>query len=520
MNERTIAFFIRQLLGRVLKVVAGMVVVVMVSLYLFSSYTAVVNQAGIVRGGSQRIVKQVLAGADSSKVMANVEGLLNKLDGAILLGSFSTERDNVAAYWSGTVKPEMENYKKTHDPTKLLEVSETYFGMTNTMVDAAQSMVDIMAYLLYILLIAFVATVWAFLKKVSQAFQERVVEPIGALDTDIDRLVKGNLTTALKYPHDDEIGKLYNLLDKMRVGLSGYVKDIEQNLRQMADGDLVTETDMRYIGDYEPIQENIGNIRAELTVAFNSMGEIAERVADSASEVSQVSNSLADGATRQTESIQNLQTKIQETMKQNEQVENFVQEALSCGTDTEKNIELSRHRMDKVVTAMQAINNASEEIKSILGTLDAITEQTSLLSLNASIEAARAGESGKGFAVVAGEVRKLAEQSAESSKNIQELINKAISEIENGTAVVGRASTSLSDVTKSNETVTQVINKLSAQSAEQQKRMQEVNELSKKILGVVTDNSAVSQECAAASSELSDYSAAFKESVNRFKTAC
>ena len=99
------------------------------------------------------------------------------------------------------------------------------------------------------------------------------------------------------------------------------------------------------------------------------------------------------------------------------------------------------------------------------------------------------------------------------------MINNAINEIEKGTAVVGRASNSLSDVTKSNEIVTQVINKLSAQSKSQQMRMQEVNELSQKILGVVTDNSAVSEECAASSSELSDYSMAFKASIGKFKIA-
>ncbi len=518
-EQGTIAFLIRQLLEQVFKIVGGMVLIVMVSLYLFSSYTAVVNQAGIVRGGSQRIVKQVLAGADSAQAMTNVEGVLQKLDGAILLGSFSSERNKVAEYWSGTVKPAINEYHSTKNPAKLLDVSEQYFSLTNSMVDAAQSMVDIMSWILYVVLIGFVAAIWSFLKKVNLIFNERVVEPLNSLETDINRLAQGNLTQKLTYNREDEIGKLYDLLNKMRVGLSGYVQDIEENLRKMASGDLVTATNMKYIGDYAPIQTNIENIRESLCTEMQSMNEIAEKVSDSAKEVSQVSHSLAEGAMSQTDSIQQLQNKITETMKQNDQVEFFVREALQSDEETKKSIAMGIHRMDKMVAAMQRINAASEEIKSILGTLDEVTDQTALLSLNASIEAARAGEAGRGFAVVAGEVRKLSEQSAKSTQHIKELINRAITEIESGTGVVNRASGSLAEVSQGTEVVRNIIQKLSEQSKHQQTQMQEVNKLSQTILGVVTDNSAVSEECAAASSELSDYSTAFKDSVGKFRTA-
>lgn len=517
-EQGTIASVIRELLTKVFKLVAVMVAVMVVSLYLFASYTAVVNEAGIVRGGSQRVVKQVLAGADSTQAQEKVEGLLKKLDGAILLGSFSAERDKVADYWSRELKPTMAEFEQNKSPEKLLSVSETYFGMTNAMVDAAQAMVDVMTYILYILLIGFVVAVGLFLRKIDFIFQERVVEPIGALEGSINKLAQGNLNQKLVYNREDEIGKLYDLLNKMRVGLSGYVQDIEQNLRAMASGDLVTATEMKYIGDYEPIQTNIEHIRNSLCNEIQAMGDIAEKVAVSANEVSQVSNSLAQGAVSQTESIQQLQAKIQETMEQNARVETFVQNALQRGADTTESIELSRQQMDKVVDAMNEISKASEEIKSILGALDEITGQTALLSLNASIEAARAGEAGRGFAVVADEVRKLAEQSAESTKNIQQLITNALAGIAHGTAVVGTAASSLSGVTDNTEEVTKVIKQLSEQSRTQQQIMSEVNNLSQTILGVVTDNSAVSEECAAASSELSDYSGAFKDSVGKFRT--
>lgn len=518
-EQNTIAFLIRQLLEKIFKLVAVTGIVMIVSLYLFTSYTAVVNEAGIVRGGSQRIVKQVLAGADASQATEKVEGLLKKLDGAILLGGFSGERDKVAAYWNKEVKPAMTEYKSSKNPAHLLEVSETYFGLTNAMVDAAQNMVDIMAYILYILLIAFVAAVGFFLRKIFFVFRERVAEPIAALEGSINKLAQGNLNQKLNYDRSDEIGKLYDLLNKMRVGLSGYVQDIERNLRNMADGDFVTATDMKYIGDYAPIQSNIENIRNSLCGEIHSMNEIADKVAESAGEVSQVSKSLAEGAMSQTESIQQLQAKIQETMEQNACVENFVRDALQSGEETMKSIENSRLQMDKVVDAMHEINKASEEIKSILGALDEITGQTALLSLNASIEAARAGEAGRGFAVVADEVRKLAEQSAQSTQNIQNLITNALAGIAHGTSVVGTAAESLSGVTENTEAVTKVINRLSDQSKKQQSRMEEVNSLSQTILGVVTDNSAVSEECAAASSELSNYSDSFKESVGKFRTA-
>lgn len=517
-QQETIAYLIQRLLARVFAIVVGVVVIVGISLYLFTSYVAVVNDAGVVRGGSQRIVKQVLAGADASQTTQKIEGLLKDLGSRVHLGSFPGKRDAAEAYWNSEVKPAIAEYEQTKNPARLLEASETYFGKTNEMVEAAQTLVDVMAVLLYVLLAGFIAAVGLVLRRVYYTFQERVVNPLAALEDSVNKLANGHMTQKFSYPRQDEIGALYELLNKMRTAILGYVQDIEKNLNTMAAGDLVTTTDMKYIGDYEPIQRNINHIRQTLCAEMESMGDMAEQVAVSSGEVSKVSQSLAEGAMSQNESVQDLQNKIHATMAENAKVESFVEQARQSSRLTNDSIEMSRRQMDNVVAAMHDISAASEEIRSILGTLDEITGQTSLLSLNASIEAARAGEAGRGFAVVAEEVRKLAEQSALSTQNIQMLINKALAAIESGTKVVGTAAESLSGITENTEAVNKVIEQLHLQSLEQQKMMEQVNNLSRDILGVVTDNSAVSEECAASSNELSTFSDSLKDSVGKFRT--
>lgn len=517
-GQELIVDLIRKLLKRVFLMVVAVVTIVGVSLYLFTSYVALVNDAGVVRGGSQRIVKQVLAGADASKTTAKIEGLLSGMKGRMHLGSFPDRRDEVEKYWQGEVKPAIESYKQTKNPEQLLSVSETYFDKTNAMVDSAQTLVDVMAVILYILLAGFIAAVYVVLKRVTATFEDRVVHPLSALEKSINELARGHMSQKFTYPRNDEIGALYKLLNEMRQEILGYVKDIEKNLDTMASGDLVSTTDMQYIGDYAPIQQNIKHIRQTLCQEMQSMGEMAGMVAVSAGEVSKVSKSLAEGAMSQNETVQDLQNKISEAIAENAKVEAYVDEALDARRVTKDRIDLSRQQMDNVVTAMQEIGEASKEIRSILGTLDEITGQTALLSLNASIEAARAGEAGRGFAVVAENVRKLAEQSADSTQNIQQLISNALAAIDRGTEVVNKAAESLASTSQNTAVVDAAFQKMKEQSLTQQQKMEEVGSLSQDILGVVTDNSAVSEECAASSTELSNFSDSLKESVNKFRT--
>ena len=517
-NNITIAEIIGKTLKKISFLIIGVVVLIAASLFLFTKYTAVVNSAGIVRGGSQRVIKQVIAGADESKALATVESTLIAIGEQMHLGNFPKSRDSVEDYWNGTIKPDIEAFKQSGDYTALLADSETLFQMTNQMVNDAQAIVDVLAVILYVILAAFLVICLFAFRKLSATFNDRVVQPISDLEGSLNNLADGVLSKQFVYEKQDEIGKLYDILNHMRLGILSYIQDIDKNLGVMAKGDLVTSSDMTYLGDYVPIQKNLEHIRSSLSTEFKNMDEQADQVALAAEEVAKVSQSLADGAVHQNDSIQTLQQKIMFTLEENAKVDVFVDEVKKSSDDTNKSVVYTREQMDKAVVAMKDISNASEEIKKIVNALDSITSETSLLSLNASIEAARAGEAGRGFAIVAENVSKLAEESSKSTEIIRNLVENALECVSRGTKIVNDAARLLNEISDNTNVVDEMISRLNEQSKLEHELMEEINELSTTILDVVTDTSAISEECAASSVELITYSSNLKQSVGKFVT--
>lgn len=515
----TIAETINRTLKTGFLLILAVVILIAVSLFTFTKYTAVVNSAGIVRGGSQRVVKQVLAGADESKALALVDSTLTKIGKQMRIGEFPNSRSEVERYWNNTIKPDIDEFKASGNYAVLLEDSETLFQMTNQMVSDAQTVVDILAIILFVILAVFLIACFFIFRYVSVIFKNNVAKPISDLEGNLNHLAEGILSEKFVYEKQDEIGKLYDILNHMRLGILGYIQDIDKSLSVMADGDLVYGSDMNYLGDYVPIQKNIRHIRSTFSTEFKSMDEQADQVALSAEEVAKVSQSLAEGAVYQTDSIQTLQNKIMQTLEENTKVDTFVKEARESSNGTNQSVEYTKGQMKQAVEAMKDISKASEQIRTIVEALDEITSETSLLSLNASIEAARAGEAGRGFAVVAENVGKLAEASSKSTETITKLVENALECVERGTHIVDDVAKSLNGIAENTNAVDEIIGKLNEQSKLEHELMEEINKLSTGILDVVTDNSAISEECAASSAELTTYSGNLKRSVAKFITS-
>jgi methyl-accepting chemotaxis protein len=173
--------------------------------------------------------------------------------------------------------------------------------------------------------------------------------------------------------------------------------------------------------------------------------------------------------------------------------------------------------VSQVVSTMDQINTSSKKIADIIGVIDGIAFQTNILALNAAVEAARAGEQGRGFAVVAGEVRNLAQRSAEAAKEIKGLIGTSVDKVESGSKLVADAGATMNEIVASVQRVTDIIGEITAAAAEQSDGIGQVNTAVTQLDQMTQQNAALVEESAAAAESLKDQAVRLAQVVGTFK---
>jgi methyl-accepting chemotaxis protein len=168
---------------------------------------------------------------------------------------------------------------------------------------------------------------------------------------------------------------------------------------------------------------------------------------------------------------------------------------------------------------MTAINTSSRKIVDIIGVIDGIAFQTNILALNAAVEAARAGEQGRGFAVVAGEVRTLAQRSAEAAKEIKQLIDDSVHKVEQGNSQVAAAGQTMGEIVESVRRVADIMGEISAASDEQTSGIEQINQAVTQMDQVTQQNAALVEESAAAASSLQEQARQLTQTMRVFKLA-
>lgn len=366
-----------------------------------------------------------------------------------------------------------------------------------------------------------VCQVFAFTltRKTSKRVLETILEPLHAIEDVAMELTEGNLHSTLEYHSDDEIGKLAHSMRKSIRILGTYVDDIDRSMKLFSEGNFDVHPEVEWRGDFVGILNSFMAFQASMAGTIKGIQNVSNEVSGAAEQVASSSNDLADGATNQAAVVEELTATVTGV---SEQVEKNSQSAkeISVKVDELGNaISESNGKMHEMVDSMHEISEASKEIDKIITTINEIASQTNLLALNASIEAARAGEAGKGFAVVANQVNVLADQSAQAAKESATLIETSVKAVEKGMVIAGQTAAQLEEVAENSKLITTEVTNIAETLETQTTEIKQINEGIEQINDVVQTNSATSEECAAASQEMSSEAESLREMIRKFKVA-
>ncbi len=341
--------------------------------------------------------------------------------------------------------------------------------------------------------------------------------PLKKLEKFVQNIAKGDLHSPIDFESDDEIGSLAQEMDICVKTVVSTIRHIDATLMEFGKGNFQLDDTYPYVGDFQSIRTSMEHFVRLMSGSLQDLKGNVLEVGQGAHLVSHRAQTLASGAAEQTQSVQELQTLIDEINS------TILETAKQSGTvtsnakDISEDLVESNDKMLELATSVKDIKTMSNEVKQIIKAIEEVAFQTNILALNAAVEAARAGEVGRGFAVVADEVRNLSLKTTEAVADTTKIINNIALAIETGSDLAQNTSHDLQQVVEEVDRFVTKVSGISLSANNQAEAIDKIHQGIAEITAVVNQNSAISEESAAASEELSSQSTVMMDSISRFR---
>ena len=295
--------------------------------------------------------------------------------------------------------------------------------------------------------------------------------------------------------------------------------DARRMAERIAAGDLSPEPLRAGEDELGRMVQAMEAMRLSLTEVVGTVRENAVSVAAASAQIAQGNIDLSSRTEQQAAALQQTAATMDQLGSTVSHNADHAREADGLAREASTLASRGGEMVSQVVGTMSGISEASRKIGDIIGVIDSIAFQTNILALNAAVEAARAGEQGRGFAVVATEVRNLAQRSAEAAREIKALISTSVERVEQGVSLVDQTGRSVGEVVASIRRVSDIVAQISAASAEQSTGVAQVGQAVTQMDRATQQNAALVEQSAAAAGTLKSQAEQLVDAVARFRVA-
>ncbi|PCJ39355.1 MAG: methyl-accepting chemotaxis protein [Moraxellaceae bacterium] len=352
------------------------------------------------------------------------------------------------------------------------------------------------------------------LKSATNASADSVENTMSALTEVMDSLSKGDFSGRVK---GDVKGELKTKVNNAMSNIEMAINEINRVMEQVANNNLAERVTIELKGDVDTLKQAVNKTIDVLCSTLSDIAVNASQVAAASSETSSAIGQISDGAQNQLHAISQVALAVNQSGQAISDVANNTTQASNSSQESVQLITEGQLKVAQMVDVVKVIAQNSTKINKITDVIGAIANQTNMLSLNAAIEAARAGEHGAGFAVVAEEVRKLAEHSASSAKEITELVDRAVKDAGNAVTTAEEVQVDMDVILQSSGDIDNMLRLVATAMEQQSGTVQEINSNVDAMKRIAENNASASEEITASVIQVSRLADGVRGQVDNFQ---